>query len=164
MEHNIQITGFKTYIKNVPDVLTRIRDIAGQGTIQLLQARGVAGKEHLLHSTHQALLAFQRNENLSQDLGLEICLRVSAQRQISQAIQLLGVNGGKQSLCAVLVDCQEDTLPKLETLLGPGDITVLEPDPERLKQIYKISDPELYAHQSVERVLIERTTLLNLEK
>jgi len=82
MEYTIQITGFNAHIKNLPEVLAHVRDIAGRGTIQLLQAQGVAGEEHLLHATHQALLAFQRNENLSQDLGLEICLRASAQRQI----------------------------------------------------------------------------------
>jgi KEOPS complex subunit Cgi121 len=164
MEDNIQITGFNACIKNVSTVLTRIREIAGTGTIQLLQAPGVAGEEHLLQATHQALLAFQRNENLSQDLGLEICLRASAQRQISRAIQLLGITEGKQMVVAVLVDCPGNALSQLEGLLGPKDITVLKSDPERLKQIYKISDLELYSHQNVERVLIERTALLNLEK
>jgi KEOPS complex subunit Cgi121 len=164
MEYTIQITGFNAHIKNVPEVLAHVRDIAGRGTIQLLQAQGVAGEEHLLHATHQALLAFQRNENLSQDLGLEICLRASAQRQISRAIKLLGITEGKQAVCAVMVGCPGDALPKLESLLGPQDITVLKADPERLKQIYKISDQELYAHRNVERVLIERTALLNLEK
>lgn len=164
MEHHIQIKGFNAYIKNVPDVLTCIKDIAGQGTIQLLQAPGVAGEEHLLHSTQQALLSFQRKENLSKDLGLEICLRASAQRQISRAIQILGITEGQQALAAVIVDCPEDTLTKLETLLGPCDSNVLKSDPENLKKIYKISDSELYAHKNVKRVLIERTTLLNLEK
>jgi KEOPS complex subunit Cgi121 len=164
MEHIVQITGFNTYIKNVSDVLTRIKDIAGQGTIQLLQAPGVAGEEHLLHSTQQALLSFQRKENLSQDLGLEICLRASAQRQISRAIQILGITEGQQELAAVMLDCPEDALPQLEIMLGPSDGQVHKTNPERLMEIYKISEPELYAHQNVERVLIERTTLLNLEK
>ncbi|MEN6329659.1 MAG: KEOPS complex subunit Cgi121 [Methanobacteriaceae archaeon] len=160
----IQFAGFQACIKNVPQVLNRIEGLACQGTIQLLQAPGLAGEKHLLHSIHQALLAFQRNENFSHDLGLEICLRVSAQRQISRAIQLLGIKEGKQELCAVMVGCPEDTLPQLENILGPRDSTVLKPDPERLKQFYKISDLELHAHRNVERVLIERTTLLNLEK
>jgi KEOPS complex subunit Cgi121 len=164
MEYNIQIAGFKADIKSVPDVLNRVRDIAGKGTLQLLQAQGVAGTEHLLHSTLQAILAFDRNENFSQDLGLEICLRASGQRQISRAIQLLGITEGKQALCAVMVGCQEDTFSELEKILGPQDNTVLKADSEKLKQIYKISDPELYAYQNPERVLMERTALLNLEK
>lgn len=164
MEDNIQIAGFNAHIRNVSTILNRTREFSGPGTIQLLQAQKVAGEEHLLHATHQALLAFQRNENLSQDLGMEICLRASAQRQISRAIQLLGIIEGKQAVAAVLVDCPGDSLPQLESLLGTRDDTVLKEDPERLKQIYKISDQELYAHQTVERVLIERTALLNLEK
>jgi KEOPS complex subunit Cgi121 len=164
MEDIIQIAGFNAHIKDVPMVLKRIRKIAGQGTIQLLQAPGVAGKEHLLHATYQALVAFQRNENLSQDLGLEICLRTSAQRQISRAIQILGITEGKQAVAAVLVNCPEDALQQLESLIGPRDDTVLKADLERLKQIYKISDPELHSHQNVDNVLIERTALLNLEK
>jgi len=63
-----------------------------------------------------------------------------------------------------MVGCPGDALRILEGLLGPPDITVLKADPERLKQIYKISDQEIYAHRNVERVLIERTALLNLEK
>ncbi len=164
MEHNVQITGFNAHIKNVSDVLMRIKDIAGHGTIQLLQAQRVAGEEHLLHSTQQALLSFQRKENLSQDLGLEICLRASAQRQISRAIQILGITEGQQALAAVIVNCQEDAFPKLEIILGPSDNKVLKSDLESLKEIYKISDTELRAHQNVKRVLIERTALLNLEK
>ncbi|HNR25808.1 MAG TPA: KEOPS complex subunit Cgi121 [Methanobacteriaceae archaeon] len=163
MENNIQIAGFTAHIKNVSMVLSWTRKIAGQGTIQLLRAQRVAGEKHLLHATYQALLAFQRRENISPDLGMEICLRASAQRQISRAIQLLGIAEGKQRVAAVLVDCPE-ALPKLESMLGPQDTRALEFDPERLKAIYKISDQEVYAYKNVKKVLIERIALLNLEK
>ena len=162
-EYNIQIIGFKDNVKDFRELINKTNEISKSCTLQLLNADGIAGYGHILHATHHAIKAFERSENIAKDLGLEICLRASAQRQISKALDILGINEGKMNICAVAVDCSEDTINKLEVLLDKRDDNVLDPDEKILKKIYKISDEELKTAGNIENVMIERTSLLILE-
>ena len=83
-EYQIQIAGFKHKVDNFKELMEKINQLSDECTIQLLNAEGIAGYEHLLHATVHAINAFKRNENIAKDLGLEICVRASAQRQISK--------------------------------------------------------------------------------
>lgn len=158
---NIQIGGF---ISNVVDFKQLMNDLNGFGcTIQLMDAEGIAGSQHALHSTVHALRSFSRGENISKDLGLEICVRASGQRQISQALNILGIRNGEMYVCAVAVDCEHDIMEKLEDLLGERDDKVLDADNEKLKDIYKLSDIEIETSGNVTKLLMERTALLILE-
>ncbi len=163
MEHNIQIAGFKSNIRDFRNLMNDINKISGNCTVQLLNADGIAGYEHILHAAIHAIKAFERNENISKDLGLEICVRASAQRQISKALSILGIKEGKMNICAVAVDCNENILDKLETILDTRDDSVLKPDVTLLKDIYGISDGEIETVKDVSNVMVERTTLLILE-
>jgi KEOPS complex subunit Cgi121 len=161
MEYNIQIAGFKSKIDDVGDVIATTKDL--DCTIQLLNAQGIAGRDHAMHAAIHALKAFQREENIAQDLGLEICVRASGQRQISQALNLLGIKEGNMDICTVSIGCNDDLMEKLEDILGIRDDSVLEPDYETLKKMYHLSDVEIETTGSVSRVLMERTALLMLE-
>ena len=80
---NIQILGFRANIDSVGEVLGKINSIKDDGEIiQLLNADSVVSKNHIIHGVNQAFLAFERGENLANDLSVEIVLRCSAQRQI----------------------------------------------------------------------------------
>lgn len=162
-EYNIQITGFKHDIKDFRELINKTNEISKECTLQLLNADGIAGNEHIIHATVHAIKAFERNENIAKDLGLEICLRASAQRQISKALDILGINEGEMNICAVAVDCSSDIIDKLEALLDKRDDNVLDPDEKILKKIYKISDEDLKTVDNIENVMIERTSLLILE-
>lgn len=161
--HKIQIAGFDAEINNLDKVMDLTKRICEEGTIQLLQARGIAGKKHVLQATIQALKAFDRNENTANDLGLEICVRASAQRQISRALYFLGIEEGNMEICAVAVDCDGNFFNELEEVLGKRNDRALQADEKTLKKLYKISHEEIKTAGNIERVLIERTALLNLE-
>ncbi|MGZ7117644.1 MAG: KEOPS complex subunit Cgi121, partial [Methanobacterium sp.] len=105
----------------------------------------------------------ERNENIANDLGIEICVRASAQRQISKALQILGIKKGEMNICAVAVDCSSNILDELEIILDKRNDEVLDPDQKTLKKIYDISDDELETAGNIENVMIERTSLLILE-
>nr|WP_054858802.1 KEOPS complex subunit Cgi121 [Methanobacterium formicicum] len=96
--HEIKISGFETEINDIKEIMGFIKDLTDKNdcTVQLMRARGIAGEKHALQATAQAIKAFERNENTAKDLGLEICLRASAQRQISKALKILGINKGKK--------------------------------------------------------------------
>jgi KEOPS complex subunit Cgi121 len=171
MEHEIQVLGFSTVVEDIPDLIGKVYDVTSNlnGTtsnscvIQLLNADGVAGEEHVLHAAEQAIIAFKRKENIANDLGLEICVRASAQRQISKALQILGLKEGLNNICAVIVDCDEGAGKKLELLLGKRDDTLLKADTTHLKDLYQISDEEIENSGGIARTMIERTSLLILE-
>ena len=163
MKYNIQIAGFKSNINDFGNLMNNINKISKNCTIQLLNADGIAGREHILHAAVHAIKAFERNENIAKDLGLEICVRASAQRQISKALSILGIREGEMNICAVAVDCSENIMDELGDILNKNDDTVLDPDEALLKDIYSISEGEIKTASGISNVMIERTTLLILE-
>ncbi|WP_407433153.1 KEOPS complex subunit Cgi121 [Methanobrevibacter sp.] len=155
---DLKIIGLKGKIDSVSDTLNQINSIKKDSEIiQLLNADAVAGRRHIQHGVNQAFLAFERDENLANDLSVEICLRCSAQRQISKAFNLLGLKEGPMNLCAVLIDC-DDYTSQLSSLFTLDD-DVLTPDVGKLKEIYDINDDELEIID-VENILIDRISKL----
>lgn len=158
---NIQILGFKSTIHSVDETLNIIDGIKEDGEIiQLLNADSIVSKNHIIHGVNQALLAFDRDENLANDLSVEIALRCSAQRQISKAFKILGLKEGKMNLCAVLINCR-DYSGELSEIFTP-DESVFSPDVENLMRIYKISDEEIRC-MSLEEIIIDRITKLTVD-
>ena len=90
---NVEILGFTGEIESIPKTLKQIDMIkdgcCDVGIIQLMDADAIAGKEHLQHGIVHAMNAFKRGDNLAKDLGIEILIRTSAQRQISKAFKIL---------------------------------------------------------------------------
>ena len=158
---NIQILGFKAMIDSVGDTLDRINSIKKDGEIiQLLNADSVASTNHIIHGVNQAFLAFERGENLAKDIGVEIVLRCSAQRQISKAFAMLGLKEGQMNLCAVMINC-DDYSSELGEMFERDD-GVLRGDDLKLMEIYKISDSET-DNMSIEEVIIDRITKLAVD-
>lgn len=164
MEHKVRVLGFSKVIEDIPDLIGNVNSVTGDScVVQLLNADGIAGKEHVLHAARQATLAFKRGDNVAKDLGLEVCVRASAQRQISKALELLGLKEGLNNICAVVIGCDEQVDKKLEELLGKRNDTLLDADATYLKGVYQISDEEIENSGGITRVMIERTSLLVLE-
>ena len=158
---NLKLIGFQADIDSVGDVLAQIDEIKKDGEIiQLLNADAVAGENHITHGVNQAFLAYERGENLAKDIGVEVVLRCSAQRQISKAFKILGLHEGKMNLCAVLINCDDytDELSSFFTL----DNDVLLADEEKLMEIYGIASEEV-KNISVEDLIIDRITKLAVD-
>lgn len=162
-EYNIQIAGFKYNVSDLKELMDKINLISSDCTLQLLNADAVGGYEHVLHSTIHAIKAFKRKQNIANDLGIEICVRASAQRQISKALNIVGIKEGKMNICTVAVNCREDVMERIEDILNFRDDSILKPNEKSLKKIYNITDKEIEICEGIEKVMIERTTLLILE-
>lgn len=161
--YNIRVAGFKSNINNFKQVMQDLSKFNSKCIIQLMDAEGIAGREHAVHATIHAIKAFSRKENISKDIGLEICVRASGQRQITRAINILGIRNGDINVCAVSVGCEEDIMEYVEDFLGKRDDNVLDADIDKLKSLYSLSDIEINTTGSVSKLLIERTSLLILE-
>ena len=158
---NVQILGFKAQIDSVGDTLNLIDSIKKDDEIiQLLNADSIASKNHVIHGVNQAVLAFERGENLAKDLSVEIALRCSAQRQISKAFNILGLKEGPMNICVVLINCDDytDDLSSIFTL----DDGVFIPNEKNLMDIYKISDGEI-ENLSIEEIIIDKITKLTVD-
>ncbi len=164
----IKIMGFHANIIDVKLTLDIINKINKNSscTIQLLDARGIAGKEHILNAVIHAINSFKRKNNIANDLGMEICVRASAQRQISRAIEILGLKKGPMEICAVFVDCELNKEYNIENQINDifeRDDGVLEPDKIILNDIYGLENEKIHVSGSLPYTLIERTTLLILD-
>ena len=157
-DYNVMVLGFTGDIDSVDGVLSKINNLAGDSVVQLLNADLIAGRKHIFHAVYQSVLAFSRNENLANDLGVEICLRCSAQRQISKAFQLLGLKEGKMNLCAILLNPNNDILDYLNTCFTRSD-DVLLPIESNLIDTFDISSEELACY-TCDDIIIDKISRL----
>ncbi len=160
---NIQIAGFKTNITDYKQLMLDLTKFNDKCIIQLMNAEGIAGKKHAVHATIHAIKSFSRKENISNDLGLEICVRASGQRQISQALRMLGIKNGNMKICVVAVNCEEGVMTRLLDYLGERDDMVIEPDEDKLKNIYNLTNTEIETAGNISKLLMEKTSLLIIE-
>ncbi|MDI6645094.1 MAG: KEOPS complex subunit Cgi121 [Methanobacteriaceae archaeon] len=171
MKNSIEIAGFKAYVNDLENLLEKtiqlsdeyVLDPSHRHTLQLLNADAIAGYDHILNAAKHALNAFQRGENVANDLGLEICLRASLQRQISKAITIMGLKEGDMNICAISINCNNKIMDHLEQFLGNRDDTVINPDLDHLKNIYGFSESEMRIYGSIENLMMERMAILILE-
>lgn len=163
----IKILGYKAKIDNIDDFLKIFNDLkeknlsyknSSESIIQVFDAKAIAGEKHLNHAILHALNAFERNENLANDLGIEISIRLSAQRQISKALNIVGVKKGEMDICVLMMNCPYEFEDKLN-LMFKRDDSVLESNPLILKEIYNISDEQMDM-MCIEDILIDETTTL----
>lgn len=156
---NVYILGFRANIESVGDTLDQINKIKKDGEIiQLVNADAVCGKNHILHGVNQAFLAFERGQNLANDLSVEIVLRCSAQRQISKAFDILGLHEGEMNLCTILINCDEDYKDQLSSIFT-YDESVLIPDENHLKKVFDIKESEI----PVEDMIIDKISKLTVD-
>ena len=170
---NVRILGFNADIKSISQTLDEINSLITdnesindnnwdkQPIIQLMNAEAIAGRKHLEHGTIQAIKAFERGENLAKDLGIEILLRTSGQRQISKAFNILGLKEEPMDIAVVLINCLNETVDSLNDMFDRND-DVLEADESILKEIYDINEKELKIIH-IEDILIDKTTKLIVE-
>lgn len=161
-DNDIKVMGFKGNVTSVDDLLSSISNFSSNDSIiQLLDADGICGIEHVFHSVNQALLAFERDENLANDLSVEIILRASAQRQISKAFSLLGLREGEMNLCGIFINCSDDIIDYLSSTFNVDD-SVLLPNNLRLKEIFEIQDKMLDS-MSMEKIILDKVSKLTVD-
>ncbi|WP_297983701.1 KEOPS complex subunit Cgi121 [uncultured Methanobrevibacter sp.] len=163
---NIEILGFTGKIESIPKTLDMVENIRNTccdvGIIQLMDADAIAGKKHLEHGTVHAMKAFERGENLANDLGIEILLRTSAQRQISKAFKLLGLKEGQMNIGVVMIDCPDYFVDELSNIFERND-AVLEADESILMNLYEIPQKELETIHITD-ILIDKTSKLIIDQ
>lgn len=173
----LAITAYKNVkIENVEEFIQKARKEAGNVTIQFFDAKYVAGYEHLYFAALNALTAFKNGLNISKNLAVEILLYAAAERQIRNALELLGIKENTASIAVIALAESKDeiikALDKISSLIkAEEDESVLEINDEKFKAIrrlFNISDLELEAKlereglekEALKDLVIERSALL----
>jgi tRNA threonylcarbamoyladenosine modification (KEOPS) complex Cgi121 subunit len=141
---------------------------------QIVDAKKVAGREHLFMATVNAAKSTETGMAVSKSITIEALLYASAQDQITKALRMLGVSL-KSTTIALIVFAQsqeeaELTYSKAAKHLGEEDDEVLEIDDLKavsLKETYGIGDEELDAvgePEALGRLIVERGALLSLRR
>jgi len=163
------IAGFRNVrINDVNNFFSQVRKKTKDVHIQFFDARLVAGWRHMYFAVLNALKAFKGRLNISNSLAVEALLYASAQRQISKAVDLLGIKP-ESSRVAVLVVSETkqviDTALEIVSQLisGERDDDVLELTDEKvedIRRLFGISDLELEA--KLEKKGLEKEALIDL--
>ena len=173
----IIIVGFKNVrIKDVNSFLEQFREENMDVAVQFLDAKHVAGPQHLYFAAIHALTAFKKNAAISNNLSVEVLLYASGQRQIKKAVQMLGIKQNSSELAALIITEKdhkktEHLIQITENVPGERDDSVLElteDKMEKIKKVFTISDLELEAKlkkkglekEALTELVIERMALL----
>jgi KEOPS complex subunit Cgi121 len=172
----LSFLGFKNVqLASIDAFFIQIRTVAPI-PLQFFDANVIAGEQHLLFATLNALTAFEQDYRISENLAVEILLYASGQRQISKAIERIGLKSNTSEVAAVFLTATSEDAEKMKAKISkfvPGvrDDSVLgfqEGKIERLVKVFGVTDLELKAiakdmespWDSLVKIIIERSALL----
>ncbi len=157
-EHNIIIHSYENVtVDDIPSFLKKIDKITAQqkdSIIQLLNTDNICGQKHLNQAISQAFKAFDEEQNFAKDKGLEICVRLSAQKQISQALKMLGIQQ-KGNITVIYIDTTQEQVQETEELLEKRNDQLLEQyDTEKISEIYGLNNKDNIIHSINEKIAL----------
>lgn len=150
----IVTAGFRNVrIENVDGLLKDVRRKLETVQVQFFDAQLIASPDHLYFAALNALKAFNSGLHRSKSLAIEALLYASAQRQIRNAVDMIGISSGTTEVAVLIVtETRHEASTALETvsglLSGQRDDDVLELTEEKsigIKKLFGISDVELEA-------------------
>ena len=104
LNKKIVIIGFSNVqLKNIDTFLGQFRTETKDVAIQFFNANHVAGRQHLYFAALNALNAFEKKINISNNLEVEALLYASAQRQIQKAVKMLGIKQESREVATLLM-------------------------------------------------------------
>jgi len=171
-EH-ITTLGFRNVqIENINGFLEHFRKENREAAVQFFDAKHVAGPQHLYFAALNALNAFDKKTNISNNLAVEALLYASAQRQIKKAVEMLGIKQESSEVAALIMTenrHKKTDYLRLVTKITPGerDDSVLELTDKKInniKKLFKISDLEFEAKLKKEGLEKEALTDLVIER
>lgn len=169
-ETSFIVMGAKGRIDSVPDLLEKVNTIAKDIGIevQLLDAAKVCGKEHLEVASMKAVRAFEEGRNHANSRPVEVLLYASAKRQITEAMEFMGIHEGDMEVAVVIFgaagkEVPDDLIQKMgleadDSVLRGSDkvLTAFGIDHERMR--------EKIPPEKMTDLVLEKVALLDIEK
>jgi tRNA threonylcarbamoyladenosine modification (KEOPS) complex Cgi121 subunit len=131
--------------------------------IQLLNADLVFGSIHLEVAVEKAERSFEDQRNISRNLATELLLYASAETQISNAIEKIGIKDGIRNVAVVVWgDCEINNI--LENLDLARDDSVLVGNPNVTNLFGIDSQDGKGDEEHITRLIIEKIALSELRR
>ena len=146
--------------------------------MQVFDADLIATDQHLYFAVINALQAFHGKTNLSKTIAMETMLYASAQRQIKQAINCLGIKPQTTNMAVVILSENpketEEMLKSIKAgvgaMLDEKVLEMTEIKERRIRHTFQITDEELEtlkgnasSSEIVVNLVIERVALLSTQ-
>lgn len=137
--------------------------------IQALDAKFVAGSEHLEMVVRQSWIATLRNASYAKKMDVDLALRVACDLQIARALRAVGLRRGTMDLAVIAIGDRDRLEPFFKFVRRIGEVSdeVLRLSPKKrrfLMQFHSLSEEAIKA--TLERrgklaaLLAERAALL----
>ncbi len=180
-ENYAEISGFKNVkISQTKEFLDKVSKEKSAGVeFQFFDARRVATWQHLFFAALNALTAFKNKENISKSLAMETLLYVSAERQITRAVELVGIGATSSDVAVLIIGKEPDKMESVLSMVsknigGQRDEKVLELSKEKvatIRRVFSISEAELRtvmkkndADKAMIDLIVERMALLATQR
>jgi len=173
LNEKIVTVGFSDVkLDDVNTFLKLFRTGTNGAPIQLFDSKNVAGKQHLYFAAINALNAFEKKTNISNNLEVEALLYASGQRQITKAVEMMGIKQDSTQLAALIMaedDKKKSEYVKLVTKIIPGKrndnvIDLTDKKFRSIKKLFEISDLEFESNLKKEGTEKETLTDLVIER
>ncbi len=127
--------------KDLKEILDKVESFRKEEKmfLQLFDQSKVVGKEHLLWAHQKAEETFEQGTNRADDLEIETLLWASAEWQIKDALEKMGIEDEGEKV-AVLIEKEPEKF--LDYMGWSRDDTILEPAKEKLKA-FGVTDKEI---------------------
>jgi KEOPS complex subunit Cgi121 len=165
----VEITGFRAVgIKDAGEFVTAVREKTPSSVwVQFFNAELVATWQHLFFAVLNALLAFRSNRNISKSVAVETLLYASAQRQISKAIQFIGIKSDSANVAMIITGKSSASVGAFLSVVAKRvgsepDETVLEVSKEKAREIRAAFGVTGKALETVMAEDIDEQALVNL--
>ncbi len=147
--------------------------------VQLIDAKNICSKQHIVNSVFLALKSFENKANFSQSLGLEILLRAYAGKNIKDAIEIMGVKKTQDTYVAVALGdpCREAISFLLSDAAGSKEAAEKKPSQESMDHImrmFNVSSAQISSiaqnkgfegrYNALCGLVLEKVALLDLER
>ncbi|MFW5929569.1 MAG: KEOPS complex subunit Cgi121 [Halobacteriota archaeon] len=131
--------------------------------VQAFDARYVAGEPHLASAFYKARRAFERDENVGDDLAIETLLYAAGTRQIDVAFEI-GLSSDTDTAVFLVHPSSDDVGDEIRRETEPP--STREFDRETAYEFYGVTPEELDAvgEHKAEMLVLERVALLDVEK
>ena len=135
----MSVLGASGVLDDVESLIAYFRDSDGDGIA--LDADEVCGMDHVLSALTHAERAFERRENVSSRLLMEVLLYASGERQLSLAIARMGVKAGKGRMVLLLEGSDPEAvlsrfgLTEDPSVIGADDESLVKDALERVAMV-----------------------------
>jgi len=169
----VGVVGGRARMDDVDEFLRKLAKIdkKNRTTSQVFEASSIAGKEHLVHAAHLALIAQATKKNFASSLHIELFCWVAAERQIARAFEKVGLHKGSKDLAILTLgdsrarvkQASANIRSELGITRADDVLDVTRKKVSKLLKVFSIPKDELKI-APIQKLVLEQIALLALEK